>query len=105
MKTKAPSSTKARAARPLPVTRAIPTGNPGLSFGLGPMVVALTGTDDPLGAGKWQLGLANMFFSATSKAVQWGYLASWQASVAGEDRGTVSLGSLRPFLNVQLGNG
>lgn len=87
-------------------TYIIDTGNPAISLGLGPMVVAPTATDDALGAGKWQLGLANVFFDASSKVLQWGYLLTWQASVAGEsDREDVSLGAFQPFLMLQLGQG
>lgn len=87
-------------------TYVIDTGNPAVSFGIGPMVVAPTATDDALGAGKWQLGLANVLFNASSKRLQWGYLLTWQVSVAGDgDRDDVSLGAFQPFFMLQLGQG
>lgn len=82
------------------------TGKPGISFGIGPQVVLPTASDDALGAGKWQLGLANVLFDASSKVFQWGYLLTWQASVAGDDdRADVSFGAFQPFAILQLGDG
>lgn len=87
-------------------TCVIDTGNPALSFGVGPLVVAPTATDDPLGSGKWQLGVANVLFNASIKVFRWGYLVTWQASVAGDDdRDDVSLGAFQPFAMYQLGSG
>ena len=68
--------------------------------------MAPTASDDALGAGKWQLGLANVLFNASNKVFQWGYLLTWQASVAGDDdRADVSLGAFQPFGILQLGDG
>lgn len=87
-------------------TMLIDTGNPAVSFGLGPMLVAPTANDEALGQGKWQLGLANVLFNGTSKRVQWGYLLTWQTDVAGDDdRADVSLGVFQPFGMLQLGQG
>ncbi|MDV7145945.1 hypothetical protein R3X27_24985 [Tropicimonas sp. TH_r6] len=82
------------------------TGNPAVSFGIGPQVTAPTATEDTLGSGKWSLGLANVLFNGTNPKFQWGYLLTWQASVGGdEDREDVNLGAFQPFGFYQLGQG
>jgi hypothetical protein len=84
----------------------IPTGNPALAFGVGPQVTAPTATDDGLGSGKWSLGLVNTLFNMGSPKIQYGYLLSWQASVAGDDdRDDVNVGGFQPFVFYQLGDG
>lgn len=71
----------------------IDTGDPAVSFGFGPQVTAPSATDDALGSGKWSAGFANVLFNAKSKKFQYGYLLTWQASVAGdEDRSNVNIG-------------
>lgn len=81
----------------------IDTGNPAISFGLGPQ---LTAPKDTLGSEKWSAGLVNVLFNATSPKFQYGYLASWQGSFAGEDdREDVSIGAFQPFAFYQLGGG
>jgi len=80
--------------------------NPTTSFGVGPLLVAPTATDDALGQGKWQLGAAALLFKATSPAVQFGGLLTWQASVAGDDdRPDTSLLVAQPFGIWQVGGG
>lgn len=82
------------------------TGDPAISFGVGPQVTAPTATDDALGSGKWSLGLANVLFNARSKKFQWGYLLTWQKSVDGDDdREDVNMGAFQPFGFYQLGEG
>lgn len=82
------------------------TGNPAVSFGIGPQFTLPTASDDAVGAEKWQAGLANVLFNATDPTFQWGYLLTWQASFAGDDdRDYVSLGAFQPFLFYQLGQG
>ena len=82
------------------------TGNPALSFGFGPEIVAPTATKDALGSGKWSAGFANILFDARSKKVQYGYLLTWVGSFAGEDnRADVSSGAFQPFGMYQLGKG
>lgn len=84
----------------------IDTGNPAVSFGFGPQITLPTGTDDAVGSGKWSAGLVNVLFNASSPKFQYGYLASWQHSVAGEgDRSAVNLASFQPFMFYQLGGG
>ncbi len=82
------------------------TGNPAVSFGLGPQVTIPTATDDFLGSEKWSAGLTNVFFIAHSKSFQYGYLLTYQHSFAGnDDRADVSFGAFQPFAFYQLGDG
>lgn len=75
------------------------------SLGVGPLLVAPTATDDALGQGKWQAGVAAIAFKATPK-VQVGGLVTWQGSFAGdEDRESTSLMAVQPFAVWQLGGG
>jgi hypothetical protein len=84
----------------------IDTGNPAVSFGLGPQINAPTASEDALGSEKWSAGLANVLFDARSKKFQYGYLLTWMGSFAGaEDRADVSFGALQPFAMYQLGKG
>jgi hypothetical protein len=84
----------------------IPTSNPTIAFGVGPQITAPTATKDELGSEKWSLGLVNTLFNFGSRKLQYGYLLSWQASVAGsDDRPAVNLGTFQPFLFYQLGHG
>jgi len=84
----------------------IDTGNPAISFGIGPQLTAPTATKDELGSGKWSGGFANVLFNAESKMFQYGYLLTWQASFAGEsDRSNVNVAAFQPFLFFQLGGG
>ncbi|WP_380052468.1 transporter [Falsihalocynthiibacter sp. SS001] len=82
------------------------TGNPAVSFGIGPQLTIPTASEDETGSGKWSLGFANVLFNATDPKFQWGYLLTWQASVGGdEDRKDVNIGALQPFLFYQLDQG
>ena len=54
-------------------------------YGIEPMVVAPTATDEALGVGAWQLGAAGVYFSLSSPVVQWGGLVTWQTDVSGND--------------------
>jgi hypothetical protein len=83
----------------------IDTGNPAVSFGVGPQITAPTG-DDAVGSEKWSAGLANVLFNASSRKFQYGYLLTWQASFAGSNnREDVNVGALQPFAFYQLGKG
>jgi hypothetical protein len=83
----------------------IDTGNPAVSFGIGPQITAPTG-DDEVGSEKWSAGLANVLFNATSRKFQYGYLLTWQASFAGDaSREDVNVGAFQPFAFYQLGKG
>lgn len=82
------------------------TKDPAISFGIGPQLTVPTATNDALGSEKWSLGLANVLFDARNKKFQWGYLLTWQASVAGnKDRNDVNFGAFQPFGMYQLNNG
>jgi len=47
----------------------IDTGNPAVSFGIGPQLTAPTATKDELGSEKWSAGVANVLFNASSTAI------------------------------------
>lgn len=82
------------------------TGNPAISFGLGPQINAPTATEDYLGTEKWSAGLANVLFDARSQKFQYGYLLTWMASFAGEEqRADVNTAAFQPFAMYQLGKG
>jgi hypothetical protein len=79
--------------------------NPTTSFGVGPLIVAPTATDDLLGQGKWQAGAAAVVFKAT-RLIQFGGLVTWQGSFAGDDdRESTSFLAVQPFAVWQLGGG
>lgn len=82
------------------------TGNPAISFGFGPQIVAPTASDSRLGADQWQVGLANVYFNGTSSKFQYGYLLTWRGGV-GSTNGNprASLGAFQPFAFYQLGQG
>jgi hypothetical protein len=83
----------------------IDTGDPAVSFGIGPQLTVPTGNDD-VGSKKWSAGLANVLFNASSRRFQYGYLLTWQASFAGsDDHPDVNVGAFQPFLFYQLGKG
>lgn len=82
------------------------TGNPAISFGFGPEIIAPTASKDALGSGKWSAGFANILFDARSKKIQYGYLLTWATSFAGEgDQADVNSGAFQPFAMYQLGKG
>jgi hypothetical protein len=84
----------------------IDTGNPAVSFGIGPLIGAPTASSDSLGSEKWTAGFANVLFNATSAKFQYGYLLTYQTDFAGDnDRADVSVGAFQPFAFYQLGNG
>jgi hypothetical protein len=81
-------------------------GNPKISFGAGPQLTAPTATADETGTGKWQAGLATIYFNAESPAVQWGGLVTWQADFAGpSSRPGTNVLAVQPFFFVQMGKG
>ena len=79
--------------------------NPTTSVGVGPLLVAPTATDDLLGQGKWQAGVAAVAFKAT-RVFQAIALVTWQGSFAGDDArpGTSTL-AVQPVGVWQLGGG
>jgi hypothetical protein len=72
-------------------------------YGIGPLVVAPTATDDALGADAWQLGAAGIYFNLSSPTVQWGGLVTWQTDVSGDDN--VNTAIAQPLLFFQMGKG
>jgi hypothetical protein len=83
----------------------IDTGNPAVSFGIGPQITAPTGKA-AVGSEKWSAGIANVLFDASSRKFQYGYLLTWQGSFAGNDsRPNVNVGAFQPFAFYQLGKG
>jgi hypothetical protein len=84
----------------------INTGTRGVSFGLGPQLTVPTASDDATGTEKWSAGLVNVLFNASSPRFQYGYLATWQHSFAGnDDRSNVNLGTFQTVMFYQLGGG
>ncbi len=82
------------------------TGDPAVSFAIGPQIVAPTASDDRLGSEQWQLGLANVYFNARSPTLQYGYLLTWRGGVGDTNgRPRASLGAFQPFVFYQLGQG
>ncbi len=80
---------------------------PGISFGIGPQVVAPTASDDRLGADQWQLGVANVYFNGTSPKFQWGYLLIYRTGIGSTPAGRTrpEVGAFQPFWFYQLGQG
>jgi len=79
---------------------------PTATLGVGPLLSMPTAAKDALGSGKWQGGLAFVAFIAKSPVFQFGGLATWQASFAGnKDRTSTNFGSIQPFYFLQLGKG
>ncbi|CAM3680069.1 hypothetical protein [Bordetella tumulicola] len=84
----------------------IDTGNPAISFGIGPQITAPTATKKSVGSEKWSAGLVNVLFDASSPKFQYGYLLSWQDSFAGSShREDSNFVALQPFAMYQLGGG
>ncbi len=82
------------------------TGDPAVSFGIGPQLTAPTATKDEVGSEKWSAGLVNVLFDGRSARFQYGYLLSWQHSFAGDDdRDDVNVAAFQPFAFYQLGRG
>lgn len=77
----------------------------GTQLGLGPLITAPTASDDLLGTGKWQAGLAAVAVQPLSKGLFAGLL-QWQSSFAGdEDRADVQTLTAQPLLIYNLPDG
>lgn len=77
----------------------------GLEYGAGPLLVLPTATEDELGAGKWQGGVAALAMHPSERGIVGGLL-QWQASFAGEgDREDVNTITAQPFLMRNLPDG
>lgn len=82
------------------------TGNPAVSFGAGPLLVAPTASEDETGTDAWQIGAAVVLFNANSPKFQWGGLLTYATDFAGDDdRDNVSVFAAQPFAFYQLGSG
>ena len=76
------------------------------TLGAGPLIAVPTATDDALGSGKWQGGIAVIIFQVVSPQLQIGGLITWQASFAGQsDRVNTNVMALQAFAIWQLGGG
>jgi len=102
----------------LPVVTDSPSGESGLSdlvlfdlikfekswgrWGIGPVLLAPTATDDAIGAGKWAIGPA-VGFVARSDKLMWGLFNQNLFSFAGDsDREDVNVSILQPIVNYSL---
>jgi hypothetical protein len=75
-------------------------------FGVGPLLVVPTATDDLLGAGKWQAGGAAVLVSNLTPTVLAFGLVTYQHSFAGDSaRPTASLLTAQPGAIFQVGGG
>lgn len=75
-------------------------------FGVGPLLVIPTATDDLLGTGKWQAGGAVVVVSNVTPTVLMFGLVTYQHSFAGDSaRATTSLLTAQPGAIMQLGGG
>ncbi|MDR3503236.1 MAG: hypothetical protein P4L79_11720 [Legionella sp.] len=84
----------------------IDTGNPSVSTGIGPLLVAPTAKPSELGSGKWQGGLAAVYFNANSNKVQYGGLVTYQTDFSGpQNRAHTSVMAVQPFGFLQLTHG
>lgn len=78
----------------------------GWIWGVGPVFLLPTATDDLLGAEKWGVGPSALALKQTAGGWTYGALANHIWSVAGEDaRADVSATFLQPFLAKQLSGG
>lgn len=77
-----------------------------VTYGVGPLLVIPTASDDALGSGKWQAGAAAVYFNAASPEIQYGGLVTYQTDFAGDSsRAGTSLMAIQPFCFYQLGDG
>lgn len=78
----------------------------GWTWGVGPVLLVPTATDDLLGAGKWGVGPTAVALRQTPTGWTYGALANHIWSFAGDsDRGDVNATYLQPFLAKGLGRG
>lgn len=79
-------------------------GPSGIIWGVGPVILTDTATDDSLGAGKWGAGPA---FVALKQQGKWtvGFLANYLTDFAGDDdRADIETVFLQPFLSYNFTN-
>lgn len=76
------------------------------TLGIGPLIAAPTASNEALGSGKWQAGLALIVFEVVSPQLQVGGLVTWQTSFAGdENRDKTNFMAVQIFGIWQLGKG
>jgi hypothetical protein len=82
------------------------TGNPSISFGVGPILGLPTATGDIPSNDQWSAGVASIFFDSRSHVFQWGGILTYQhgfgSSASGNDTNILAL---QPILMLQLGGG
>ncbi len=79
---------------------------PTTTLGGGLLLTAPTASKDALGTGKWQGGLSMIGFFSQSPVFQYGLLATWQTSFAGDkDRNKTNNATFQYFAFWQLGQG
>lgn len=85
----------------------IDVGRPTVTVGFGPSLTVPSATNDALGNGTWNAGLANVLFNFTNPRFQWGYLAVWETDFAKQrdDAGDVNRAFFQPFGILQMGDG
>ena len=77
----------------------------GTQLGVGPLLTMPTASEDELGTGKWQAGVAAVAVHPTPEYLIGG-LVQWQASFAGDDdRGDVNTLTAQPFVIYNLPQG
>lgn len=77
-------------------------GSGSVELGVGPLLTMPTASEDELGTGKWQAGLAAVAIAKSADGLLGG-LVQWQASFAGDDdRADVETLSVQPFVIVNL---
>jgi hypothetical protein len=75
-------------------------------YGVGPMLVVPTATDDQLGSGKWQVGFAAVGLRLLPGGSVLGGLVTFQTDFAGDgDRSGTALATLQPVATIGIGKG
>jgi hypothetical protein len=75
-------------------------------YGVGPLLVIPTATDDQLGAGKWQLGFAAVGLKLLPGGSVLGALVTFQTDFAGDgDRSGTALATAQPVATIGVGKG
>lgn len=82
------------------------SGDPSVSYGVGPLLGIPTASEDELGSDVWSAGLAAVLYDAKSSLIQYGGLVTYQHGFAGSgDEDDVNLLAVQPFMFLQLGGG
>lgn len=82
------------------------TGNPSISFGVGPILGLPTATGDVPSNDQWSAGAASIFFDTRSDVFQWGGILTYQHGVGSSASGNdTNVLAIQPILMLQLGGG